>query len=237
MATQARAAATRQKIIDSAVQLFSDRGFAETGLNDISDHAEISMGAFYYHFASKEAVAAAIIEQGWPKALEVLAACMDAPSPGLENVIAMTFSLSSLMKQDKSVWVANHLNQALGLISEHGRRGFQDRANAFVNRVARSLRAADVREGVTFETVGNMVWMTVHGCHLLSDAMTDDVFARLLESWRIMLPAMVPAESLGYFEQFTIRTAAKFSSPAVDELTARRQASIESSDSTRSTAI
>ncbi|MCW1958453.1 MAG: TetR/AcrR family transcriptional regulator [Mycobacterium sp.] len=226
MARQARAAATRQKIIDAAVELFTDNGFAETGLNDITQRAGITTGAFYYHFGSKEALAAAITQQGWPKALEVFTSCIDSRSPGLENVILMTFALSDLMKRDKSVWIANHLNGALGQLSEEGRRGFRDRATTFVERVAGALRQTDIRDDVSFETVGNMVWITVHGCHLLSDAMMDDVFARLVESWRMLLPAMVPAESLSYFEQFLARTAAQFQPPAVDEFTARRQAAI-----------
>ena len=226
MPTQARAEVTRQKIIDAAVELFTDHGFSETGLNDITRRAEITTGAFYYHFGSKEALAAAIIQQGWPKALKVFTECIDSRSPGLENVIVMTFALSDLLKRDKSVWIANHLNGALGQLSEEGRRGFRDRATTFVDRVARSVRPADLRDDVTPETIGNMVWITVHGCHLLSDALMDNVFARLLESWRMMLPAMVPAGSLPYFEQFLARTAAQFKAPVVDEFTARRQAAI-----------
>lgn len=229
MATQARAAATRQRIIDAAVELFTDHGFAETGLNDITRRAEITTGAFYYHFGSKEALATAIIQQGWPKALKVFTACIDSRSPGLENVIVMTFSLSDLLKRDKSVWIANHLNGALGQLSEEGRRGFRDRATTFVERVAQAVPVADLRDGVTPKTVGNLVWITVHGCHLLSDAMMDDVIARLAESWRMLLPAMVPAERLPYFEQFLARTAAQFQAfdvQSVDEFTARRQSVI-----------
>ena len=218
---------TRQKIIDAAVELFTDHGFAETGLNDITDRAQITTGAFYYHFGSKEALANAIIQQGWPKAWEVFTACTASPNPGLENVIVMTFSLSELMKRDKAVWISNHLNQALGQLSEEGRRGFRHRAETFVNGVASSIRRSDIRDDISPQTVGNMVWITVHGCHLLSDAMMDNVFNRLAESWRVMLPSMVPDESLSYFQQFLARTAAQYKPPVVDEFTAKRQAVIE----------
>ena len=221
---QTRATATRQKIIDAAVDLFTDYGFAETGLNDITNRAQITTGAFYYHFGSKEALANAIVQQGWPKVLEVFTQCTQSPSPGLENVIAMTFSLSDLMKRDKSVWIANHLNQALGQLSEEGRAGFRYRAETFVNWVAGSLRRSDIRDDVSFETVGNMVWITVHGCDLLSDAMMDNVFSRLAECWRMLFPSIVPTESLAYFHQFLARTAARFEPPVIDELTAKRQA-------------
>jgi AcrR family transcriptional regulator len=227
MPVQNRAAATRQKIIDAAVELFTDYGFAETGLNDITNCAGVTTGAFYYHFKSKEALAAAIIQQGWPKAWQVFTACTNSPSPGLENVIVMTFSLSELMKRDKSVWIANHLNGALGQLSEEGRRGFRKRATTFVNGVADSIPRSDIRDDVTPEAVGNMVWITVHGCHLLSDAMMDNVFTRLAESWRMVLPAMVTEESLPYFRQFLARTTTQFQPRVVDELSAKRYALLD----------
>lgn len=228
MVAQARAAATRQKIIDASVELFADRGFAETGLNDITARSQVTSGAFYYHFGTKDALAAAIIDQGWPKAWEVFTKCTDSASPGLENVIVMTFSLSDLMKRDKSVWIANHLGQALGLLSGEGRHGFGERATSFITGVAAAIRRLDLREGVTPEAVGNMVWMTVHGCHLLSDALDDNVFQRLAESWEMLLPAMVREEALPYFEQFLARTAAQFQPISVDEFTARRRGQLHS---------
>lgn len=205
--SQSRSAATRQDIIDAAVNLFTDQGYGETRLGDIVERAHVTTGAFYYHFASKAALAAAIMAQGWPKALTVIDGCLNSSQcSGLERVILMTFSLSSLLKQDRSVWIANHLNQAFGQLSEEGRRGFEDRARQFVARVAAVVRPEDLRPDVTAEDVGSQVWITVHGCHLLSDAMGDDVIERLSRSWQGLLPGMLPAESLPHFEQFVART-------------------------------
>jgi AcrR family transcriptional regulator len=205
---QNRSAATRQDIIDAAVALFTDQGYGETRLQDIVGRAHVTTGAFYYHFDSKAKLAAAIMEQGWPKALKVIDASLNSPQDsGLERVILMTFSLSLLLKQDRSVWIANHLNQAFGQLSEEGRRGFEDRARQFVARIAAVVRPEDIRSDIAAEEVGSQVWITVHGCHLLSDAMRDDVIERLERSWRGLLPGMVPAESLAHFEQFLARTA------------------------------
>lgn len=134
------------------------------------------------------------------------------------------------MKTDKSVWIANHLNQALGQLSEDGRREFQKKAATFVSRVAAAVNRADIRDGVTPEAVGNMVWITVHGVHLLSEAMMDNVFTRLTESWRMLLPAMVPDDSLPYFRKFLARTAGQFGPAPADEFTAKRKAKIDARD-------
>lgn len=212
MPRQSRAVETRQKIIDAAVGLFADKGYGETGLNDLTARAGVTTGAFYYHFSSKEALATAIMDQGWPKALDVVTRCLQPPSPGLENVIVMTFALSDLMKQDKSVWVANHLNQAFGQLSEEGRRVFEDHAATFIDRLAAAVRGTDLNDGTTPEQVGSMVWITLHGCHLLSDAMDDSVIDRLRESWSLLLRSIVPDESLPYFKRFLSRTASEYDS-------------------------
>ena len=64
MVRQARSEATRRKIIDSAVELINEIGYPASGLADIIERAELTKGALYYHFESKEAVATAIIEEG-----------------------------------------------------------------------------------------------------------------------------------------------------------------------------
>ena len=78
---QARAEATRRRILDSAVDLFSEMGYGETGLADILQRAGVSKGAFYYHFDSKEAVAAAIIQEYRSTATEMARERIDPDAP------------------------------------------------------------------------------------------------------------------------------------------------------------
>lgn len=44
----------REKIISSATELFSSKGYAETSIADIAGHAKISKETFYNHFKNKE---------------------------------------------------------------------------------------------------------------------------------------------------------------------------------------
>ena len=64
MVRQARSEATRRKIITSAAELINEIGYPATGLGDIIERAEMTKGALYYHFDSKESLATAIIEEG-----------------------------------------------------------------------------------------------------------------------------------------------------------------------------
>jgi AcrR family transcriptional regulator len=46
----------RQTILETAVDLFRERGFDETRIQDILESAEISLGTFYNYFPGKDAV-------------------------------------------------------------------------------------------------------------------------------------------------------------------------------------
>jgi AcrR family transcriptional regulator len=56
-------AVTRQKLLDSARELFARGGYGGTSIDAICEHAGYSKGAFYPHFPSKEAIFLDILEQ------------------------------------------------------------------------------------------------------------------------------------------------------------------------------
>ena len=44
----------KQKIKNTSISLFEQKGFAETSIQDIVDSLGVTKGTFYYYFASKE---------------------------------------------------------------------------------------------------------------------------------------------------------------------------------------
>jgi AcrR family transcriptional regulator len=64
MATQSeRLATTRAAILKTARQLFGDRGFENTTIDDIAIAAGVAKGAIYHHFKTKEALFEAVFTQ------------------------------------------------------------------------------------------------------------------------------------------------------------------------------
>jgi AcrR family transcriptional regulator len=53
-------ASTREKILDVALELFTDQGFDGTSMREIAERLNISKPAIYYHFASKEEILMAL---------------------------------------------------------------------------------------------------------------------------------------------------------------------------------
>ena len=54
---------SRDRILDSALELFSKRGYAATGVYDIARAAGIEKTALYWHFGSKEGLLAAVLDR------------------------------------------------------------------------------------------------------------------------------------------------------------------------------
>ena len=53
-------ASTRERILDVALDLFTDQGFDGTSMREIAERLQISKPAIYYHFASKEEILMAL---------------------------------------------------------------------------------------------------------------------------------------------------------------------------------
>lgn len=51
---QEHAESTRQALVDSATELFEERGYAGASIEDITARARVTRGALYHHFRSKQ---------------------------------------------------------------------------------------------------------------------------------------------------------------------------------------
>ncbi|MFF5770218.1 ScbR family autoregulator-binding transcription factor [Streptomyces californicus] len=63
MAKQARAVQTWRSIVDAAASVFDDYGYERAAISEILRRAKVTKGALYFHFASKEAIAQAIMDE------------------------------------------------------------------------------------------------------------------------------------------------------------------------------
>ena len=54
---------TKARILDAALSTFSRKGYHDTRLDDIVDESETSKGAIYFHFANKERLFLALVDQ------------------------------------------------------------------------------------------------------------------------------------------------------------------------------
>jgi AcrR family transcriptional regulator len=54
---------SRERILEAAIELFSERGYAGSGVHEIARRAGIEKAALYWHFGSKEGLLAAVLDR------------------------------------------------------------------------------------------------------------------------------------------------------------------------------
>ena len=60
---QEYSASTRRALVDVATELFTERGYAGTSLDEIVAGARVTKGALYHHFSGKQALFESVFEK------------------------------------------------------------------------------------------------------------------------------------------------------------------------------
>jgi AcrR family transcriptional regulator len=83
-----RKAATRQRIVDAASQLFWTKGYEATSVHDIADAADVAAGTLYLHFSGKADVALVQFQQWMADFVAALEARPEGETP--DQMLAAT---------------------------------------------------------------------------------------------------------------------------------------------------
>jgi AcrR family transcriptional regulator len=207
MVRQARSEATRRKIITCAAELFNEIGYPATGLGDIIERAEMTKGALYYHFDSKESLATAIIEECGAHLMLAYRGIAESSAPALESIIHGTFVVVDLLATDPVARSGTQLLRALGEFNDATARTYGGWLAEMSARTRLAIDEGDVRGDVDPRAVGEAIVGMMLGAELLSNAICGgaDVVERVAQSWQILLPAIVSDESRSYFREFLAR--------------------------------
>jgi AcrR family transcriptional regulator len=91
---------TRQALLCAASQLFADKGYDETTIDDIVNQADVAKVTFYYYFKSKEELVLAIKTSITDQTVDVAEALLTTSTSAETVVRALALEMAS--------WVENH---------------------------------------------------------------------------------------------------------------------------------
>ena len=214
MVRQARSEATRQRIITSAVELFNEIGYPAAGLGDVIDRLEMTKGALYYHFDSKEALATAIIQEGGVKMFGAFRNISGSSAPALESIIHGVFVVADLLSTDMVARICTHLLRTFGEFNDAAARAYEGWLDEISEHAGVAIAEGDVRPDLDPRTVGETIVGAMLGAELLSNATSSgtDLLQRVARMWDVLLPAIATDESLSYFQEFLARESLRQSS-------------------------
>lgn len=126
---------TRERILDSALNVFSRKGYHDSKIDEIVQESGTSKGSIYFHFPNKERLFLALVDQ-FADLLEKRVAEAIAPMPpGMERVrVALETTLETFGKYRRPAKIL--LVQAVGLGS-----AFEEKRNELNGRFAQLIQS------------------------------------------------------------------------------------------------
>jgi AcrR family transcriptional regulator len=85
---EAEARATREALIGAALELFTERGYAGVGTEEIVARAKVTRGALYHHFTDKRDLFRAVFERVESDLMERIGATMQSASDPYELMVS-----------------------------------------------------------------------------------------------------------------------------------------------------
>ncbi|MBN1149125.1 MAG: TetR family transcriptional regulator [Anaerolineales bacterium] len=102
---------TRNQILDAAAQIFSQKGFHATSMQDIAQAVNLQKGSLYHHISSKQEILVAVLD----RALDLLIANM-------QDVLDQPLAADEKLRQAMRVYLKtmlDHRDLAAVLLLEH----------------------------------------------------------------------------------------------------------------------
>jgi AcrR family transcriptional regulator len=180
-------AATRQKIADTALRLFLDRGYDAVGIREVAAEADVAVTTLFSHFACKEAL---VFEQGEDFEQRLAAAVADR-APDKPLIPALRGEIQALVRHCTAdstapVWRMIDATPALRAYEESMRQ-----------RYARTLAAALAADPALSrtETASRTIARFVIDAYALAresdapEATVDEVFSMIEAAWEAAAPS------------------------------------------------
>ncbi|GAA2448421.1 ScbR family autoregulator-binding transcription factor [Streptomyces glaucus] len=183
---QERAIRTRTRIIRAAAEEFDAHGFAGANVASIVERAGMTLGAMYFHFKSKEALAREVMNSQ----TEVIEPLLH--SEGLQRLVDITLVWSYALRDDPL------LRAGVRLAVEQGSFGLKDDSSfrRWERAMTECLEAAKKRGELLDEVepalVAQFLVGACTGTQLDSQLSSgrSDLTERVVRMWRYLLPGI-----------------------------------------------
>jgi TetR/AcrR family transcriptional regulator, transcriptional repressor for nem operon len=197
---------TRDRLIAAAARQFAHHPYSLVSLDDILVEAELTKGAMYFHFSSKQALALKIIDDLTELSRSAVAELLGRKMSGLETLIEFVF-ISTVQEIQFDVARAGvRLLDALENISPLPRALWKSRREFVVTLIERAVAEGDIVEQQNPADIAKMLvalWEGVRRISNLDNA--EDYLDNFEKAWALALPSFTNPDRIDYFMKFMKR--------------------------------
>ena len=144
--TKEEAAATRKALLDAALIVFSQKGYAGARLEDVAEHAGVSRGAIYWHFHSKAELYNTLVEETSAQTEEVIRRGITESTSVLDANRRIMIGLLVLIEEDDTYRAVQELVLFKTEITPELEEGIKIKAKAL--RATEARIAAAMQRGI-----------------------------------------------------------------------------------------
>ena len=99
--TKAEADVTRQQLLESALRVFSEKGYAATRLSDIAVAAGVTRGAIYHHFGNKKELFIALFKDRADPYFQIVSEILSSDLSPLEKIRKLMITMLQNFEEDE----------------------------------------------------------------------------------------------------------------------------------------
>jgi TetR/AcrR family transcriptional regulator len=99
---------SRVRLIEAAVKLFAEKGYANTSVREIVELAGVTKPVLYYYFKSKEGMFRQILDYAAKQEEEMLSEVLETPGPVLERLIHLYRLAYRVLNEDRNLFKVIH---------------------------------------------------------------------------------------------------------------------------------
>ncbi len=196
MAQQERARSTRSAIIRAAARVFEEQGYGGASLAAVATGAGVTKGALYFHFAAKEDLAVAVIEEQHAIASADGARVQALNRPALETMILTCRGFAVQLMEHPVMRAGIRLTFEASAFGHDVRQPYLDWAMRFGELAREGQQDGDLRADLDAEAFALLIVGAYTGVQMVSNILTgrQDVFDRLRDLWQLLLPGVMAAD-------------------------------------------
>ncbi|MEQ8146606.1 ScbR family autoregulator-binding transcription factor [Streptomyces sp. OP7] len=194
MARQVRAEKTRATIITAAADLFDRQGYESTSLSDIVEHARVTKGALYFHFAAKEDLAHAVLELQSATCRRLARDTAPQGRASLEALMRLTFCVARMSAEDPVLRAGLRLATGGTRPRPPLSHPFTEWLGIVTARLEGAVEESDVHPDVDIDVVAHSLVCFFVGTRVVGRTREDVTRQprRTAEMWQLLVRGLVP---------------------------------------------
>ncbi|WP_407548629.1 ScbR family autoregulator-binding transcription factor [Streptomyces sp. Pv4-95] len=189
---QDRALRTRATLVWAAAEVFAEQGYAGASVTKITERAGLTLGAMYFHFKNKAALAREIVLNQPGRVLP------QHHSAGLQRAVDVTLTWAHQLLEDPVLLAGARLVMEQEEFLSQEQNSHQQWARILAEDLAEARERGELLAGCDQAALARLIVNACTGAQMHAQMATGrrDLPERVAEMWGCLLPGMATPEAV-----------------------------------------